>query len=112
MIKYNCSNGEKVSAATISKRLSKAYRDKYEGQPHPCCEEYGTPAECSSHIVSKQRCKQLHRAELIWDPINFYPATYKANLRWEQNDTTLLNYSRYMEILREFDEEGYYKRLL
>jgi len=110
MIKYFCSNGDRVSQATIDKRRSQAYREKYS-EYEPKCEEEGVRAQCSSHIVSQARCKQLHKTELIWDKRNFYPATYVANSRWEANDKTLKNYWKYMEVLKKLDPEGYNKRL-
>lgn len=109
MNKYRCSNGELVSEATIKKNLSKAYRDKY-GTQFATCEETGEQAQGSSHIVSQKRCKQLHKTELIWNPRNFFPATYVTNSRWESNDSTLRNYEEYMKIVEEFDPEGYRKR--
>lgn len=86
-------------------------RNKYEGNPHPPCDETGVPAQGSSHIVSQKRCKELHKTELIWDQRNFFPATHVTNSRWESNDFTLKNYWYYMEIVKELDPEGYQKRL-
>jgi hypothetical protein len=111
MNKYYCSDGSAVSEATISKRRSEAYREFYGGEAHPCCEETGLPAQGSSHIVSQKRCKELHKTELIWNPRNFFPATHEVNSRWESNDSTLKNYDKYMEIMKEFDPLGYEKRL-
>jgi|SRR5690606_5725371 len=108
---FYTSDGERITDATIKKRLSKAYRKRYGGMAHPCCEETGLPAQGSSHIVSQKRCKQLHKADLIYNPRNFFPATHDVNSRWESNDVTLKNYSRYMEVMKEFDPEGYRKRL-
>jgi len=110
-IYYYCSDGARVTQATIDKNLSRAYRDRYEGEPHPRCEETGVAAECSSHIISQKRCKELHMTELIWNPINFFPATHNVNSRWESNDTTLRNYNEYMDVVRKFDPIGYEKRL-
>lgn len=110
-IKYNCSNGERVSEATIKKRLSESYRRRYEGIPHPRCEETGLPAQGSSHIISKKRCKELGNTELIWNEENYFPATHDVNLRWEANDTKLRNYERYMDIVKKYDKEGYERRI-
>jgi hypothetical protein len=106
MIYYKTSSGERVSEATIKKRLSEAYRQQYDGKPHPCCDETGVRAECSSHIISQKRCKELHKAELIWNPSNFFPATYVVNSRWESNDKTLRNYNQYLAFVEEHDLEG------
>lgn len=107
---YKCSNGERVTQATIDKRLSEAYRERYENG-FACCEETGLRAEGSSHIVSQKRCKQLHKTELIWTLDNFFPALNSVNSRWENNDQTLKNYWKYMEIVKKYDPEGYNKRI-
>lgn len=106
-----CSDGTKVSEATIQRRLSQAYRKKYEGNPHPRCTETGERAQGSSHIISQKRCRQLHKTELIWHPDNFFPATHEVNRRWENNDQTLPNYWKYMKFVEKHDPEGYKKRI-
>lgn len=111
VIKYECSDGTRVSQATIDRRLSEAYREKYSGMPFPCCQDCGQPAQGSSHIVSQKRAKQLRKTELIWNHDNFYPACNSCNSRWESHDVTLPNYDTYMEVMKLFDEEGYLKRL-
>ena len=100
MIYYTTSDGERVSDATISKRLSKAYRQRYDGEPYPCCEEMGIRAQGSSHIISQKRCKEIGKTELIWNPDNFFPATHVTNSRWESDDKTLRNYEEYMTFMR------------
>lgn len=107
---YFCSDGSRVSDATIKKRLSDAYRSRYSDF-HPRCEETGLPAQGSSHIVSQKRCKELHKCEMIWNPKNFFPATHDVNSRWESNDVTLRNYWTYMDVVKEIDPVGYQKRL-
>lgn len=103
--------GRAYTQAVIDRKRSEAYRKRYEGNPHPLCEETGVYAQGSSHIISQARCKQLHKTELIWDFGNFFPATHVVNLRWESNDTTLKNYWKYMEYLKKHDPEGYEKRI-
>jgi len=111
-IKYECSNGEKVTQSTIDRRRSDAYREHYGRDQHEfICEETGLPAEGSSHIVSQKRCKQLHKTELIWNPENFFPATNEVNSQWESNNKGLKNYWKYMEVVKKYDPEGYNKRL-
>lgn len=109
---YQCSNGEKVSQATIDNRRSKAYKLAYQMMDNSICEGCEKErAQGSSHIVSQQRCKHLHKTELIWLRINFFPASHNCNSRWESNDTTLKNYKRCMAILEVLDPEGYTKRI-
>lgn len=112
MTKYKCSDGTEMTQRQIDLKRSWAYRYKYESNPHPRCEETGERAQCSSHIISQKRCKELHKTELIWDADNFYPATYEANSRWESNDRTLKNYDKYMKFVQKHDPEGYLKRVL
>lgn len=112
MVKYFCTNGERVSQATIDKRRSEAYRKAYGDQGHPTCRGCQlTRAQGSSHIVSQKRCKELHKTELIWFQKNFFPACNVCNSKWESNDTTLKNYDVCMEIMSHLDPEGYRKRV-
>jgi hypothetical protein len=110
-IYYKTSTGEEVTQATIDKRRGEAYRSAYGGRATPICKGCAKErAQGSSHIVSQKRCKELHKTELIWFRLNFFPACHRCNSRWESNDTTLLNYEQCMEIVQIFDEEGYNKR--
>lgn len=110
MNKYFCSNGERVSQATIDRRRSEAYKKAYGDQPIQFC-ACRERAQGSSHIVSQQRCKHMHRTEMVWYRSNFYPACNRCNSRWESNDTTLENYAELMEKLEVLDPEGYRKRI-
>ena len=110
MIKYYCSDGSRVSQATIDRRRSEAYRQAYGGLPTQYC-RCGQVAQGSSHIVSQARCKHLHRTELIWFQGNFTPACNSCNSRWESNDETVPGYDYFMEILKVLDIEGYRKRI-
>jgi len=110
-IKYKDSEGNEWSQRQIDTKRSWAYRNKYESNPYPRCEETGERAQCSSHIISQARCKQLHKTELIWNHDNFFPATYEVNSRWESNDKTLKNYDKYLAFVKLHDLEGYYKRI-
>ena len=77
---YYCSDGSRVSEATIKRKLSEAYRKKYDGEPHPLCEGCGlVSAQGSAHIVPKAELKELHMTELIWNPIMFFPACHSCN---------------------------------
>lgn len=107
---YHCSNGERVTQATIDRRRSDAYRKAYQDNPNQIC-RCSERAQGSSHIVSQQRCKHLHRAELIWARVNFTPACNSCNSRWESNDETVPGYEEFMRILEHLDPEGYAKRL-
>ena len=112
MTYYETSTGERVSQQTIERRRSAAYKEYYGAdRSRSTCEETGLPSEGSSHIISQKRCKQLRKTELIWNPENFFPALNSVNSRWENNDSTLKNYWKYMEVVKKYDPEGYNKRL-
>lgn len=116
MIKYFCSNGERVSESTIKKRLANAYRTWYGGEPFQICAGCGGRAIETSHIVSKARCKELHRTELIWFRENTFPACRQCHVVFETiNDPDwcgLLNVDECLEILEKYDNESYQKRLI
>jgi hypothetical protein len=107
---YYCSDGTRVSQTTIDRKRSEAYKKAYGDSPIQKC-ACGERAQGSSHIVSQQRCKHLHRTELIWDRRNFYPACNSCNSRWESNDETLKNYTELMERIEILDPEGHAKRI-
>jgi hypothetical protein len=107
---YYCSDGTRVSQATIDRKRSEAYKKAYGDQPIQIC-ACGERAQGSSHIVSQMRCKHLHRTELIWDRANFYPACNRCNSCWEANDKTLKNYAELMEKLEMLDPDGYRLRI-
>lgn len=79
MNKYNCSDGTRVSQATIDKRRSETYREMYEGVPHPNCFGCELPAQGSAHIVPQKICKDIGKAEYCWKPVNIIPACNKCN---------------------------------
>jgi 5-methylcytosine-specific restriction endonuclease McrA len=113
--KYFCSDGERVSEATIRRRLSEAYRAKYEGNPQSSCFECSRPAECSSHIIPKSVCKQLRKTELIWDWENFVPTCLRCNTLLENVSSPefkkLNGYEYYVEIFRKYDRERWMKSI-
>jgi len=112
-IKYFCSDGSRVSEATIKSNLSKSYRESDDGTTH--CRGCGARAEGHAHIVPKSRCKQLHKTELIWYPPNYFKACNRCNLAAENITSeafrNLLNYYDCLRILREHDSERYQKAL-
>jgi len=116
MIKYFCSNGSRVSEATIKSNLSKAYRKAYEGEGTQICRGCGEKvAQGSGHLIPKARLKQLHLTELIWNPRLFLPMCYCCNGFCEnvtsQAFRELLCYERCMEVLEKYDPERYQKAI-
>ena len=115
MIKYECSNGERVSESTIKKRLSAAYRQWYDGG-EGCAGCWVGRASETSHIISKARCKELHKTELIWNKENTFPSCRRCHLIWETTGAlawcNLLNVDRCIEVLEKYDTESYNKRMI
>lgn len=113
---YACSDGSRVTEATIKANLSKAYKKKYEGNENCQCFECGkNRAQGSAHIIPKARLKQLGKSELIWDWEMFVEACHSCNSKIENVSSPefkLLNgYEYYLEIFRKFDRERYFKAI-
>lgn len=113
---YLCSNGMRITQSTIDRNLSKAYRDKHEGQPRAMCEAYpGEVANDNDHTISQKRCKELGKTELIWNPNNFVSSSRKAHKEWENWKSGAWidhnNAAERMAFMKKEDPEGYQKRM-
>lgn len=112
---YKCSDGSKVSEATVKRKLSEAYRAKYEGEPLGLCEGCGArQPNGSAHIIPKTRCKyDLNMTELIWHPVNFFRACNQCNSAIENPGGTawkdLLNLDHCLYVIEKYDKELYQK---
>lgn len=106
---YKCSDGTKVSQSTINSRRSAAYRDLYEGEPHPSCRGCGRPAEGTAHILPQARAKQLGLSELCWKSENMFPSCHSCNAKAENISSTeiaeLLNYDTIRSVIIRYDPE-------
>jgi hypothetical protein len=114
MNKFSTSNGEKISQATIDQRRSKAYRELYEGNPHPRC-GCGEAAQGTAHYCAQAHCKSIGRSEFCYLPINMVPACYKCNTKMENISVIGPEDWFYEELLRVtqiIDEIRYNKILL
>lgn len=113
MIRYYCSDGTRVSEATIKSNLSKAYREYDDGSVG--CRGCGNRAEGHAHIVPKARLKQLHLTDLIWAPELWVKACHKCNQVIENvtsNSFKILHcYDHCLSILQKYDPERYQKAL-
>lgn len=116
MIYSICSNGRRVSQATIDKELSLAYREKYVADQRiicECCLEAWSTA--SDHTIAKARCKVLHKTELIWNPFNFVRSCDKCHNNWEsfKSGEWVLhkNVIQRLEFLKIYDPEGFLIRI-
>jgi hypothetical protein len=113
---YYCSNGSKISEAGIRARYSDALREKHAGNPRPICGcGCGGPAVHNDHTIAKSRCKQLHKAELIWNPENFESSCAIAHDQWEAFKSGMwilhANCSKRLLFLKEHDPEGFTVRI-
>lgn len=113
MIKYTCSDGSKVSQATIDKRRSDSYRRRYSERPSYICQGCGRQAVCSAHIIPQARCKIIGKTELCWSEENYFPACYACNARIEnpsgEEIKKLYNLSECLSVIRKYDPELYPK---
>lgn len=110
-IKYNCSNGEKVSQATIDRRRSQTYRELYEGEPHPMCAGCGAPAQGTAHLVPQKLCKSEGVTEYCWLEVNMVPACHSCNglLESYKSDEvkSLFCYEQLLEVTKMILPERY-----
>lgn len=111
-----CSDGRRVSQATIDKELSLAYREKYEADQRiicECCQNAWSVA--SDHTIAQARCKVIHKTELIWNLLNFVRSCEICHKDWESfksGEWTLhKNVIQRLEFLKEHDPEGFNIRI-
>jgi hypothetical protein len=110
---YKCSNGEKVSQATIDRRRSETYRRLYEGEPHPNC-GCGVPSQGTAHWVPQKICKDNGIAEYCWLEVNMVPACYKCNSKIENITVASPEdwfYERLLEVTRKILPSRYLKMI-
>jgi hypothetical protein len=110
------STGERISQATIEKRYAEAKTKKWAGATHNGpCEACGEPGNDPDHTVSRARCKELHKAELIYDPDNFPWSCRRCHKQWESYKSGEWvghrNMAQRLTYLKEHDPEGYTKRV-
>jgi hypothetical protein len=104
MNKYNTSSGERVSDATIKRRLSETYRRLYpDGTPR--CMGCGGMAQGSAHIVPKKRCKDIGKADYIWLPLNIIPTCHVCNSVIESYKSLAFQKLRCKELVLEVTEK-------
>lgn len=110
---FRTSTGERITDATIKKRLSQAYREKYGDSGHPPCEGCGHPAQGSAHIIPKARLKTLGLSDLIYAPFMFFSACYSCNSKIEnpkgEGWKDLCNLQECLSVIEKYDKELYSK---
>ena len=119
---YKCSNGLKVTQGQIESRYSAICRLIDIRRP-PICQGTGrgdVPLS-HSHTISRARCKELNKTELIWDPDNIELEGYEeatsnptmAHNIWENGSCSqkvkLLNFQRKLDYIKIHDIETYVK---
>ncbi len=112
MNKHSCSDGTRVSQATIDARRSKAYRELYEGEPHPMCGCNKSRAQGTAHYVPQAICKSLGKAEYCHKAINMVPACHGCNSRIENISTVTPEdwfYDQLLKVTKLISEERYLK---
>lgn len=116
MSKAYLSDGSWIDTKNIRIKLKTAYRAQEREDPVVSCECCGiSPADDHDHTISQARCKQLKKAELIWDKENWSRSCRKCHMDWESYKSGRFrqhrNYIQRMWFMREHDPEGYRKRL-
>jgi hypothetical protein len=98
----------------IDSRLTKAYKEKHEGESYFICQGCGGKAIDNSHTISQKRCKHIHKVYLIWDFKNLVDLCRKCHQAWEiggEEAKKLFCYEECMEFVRLHDLEDYNKRI-
>lgn len=112
---YFCSDGSRVSEATIQKRYTESKREKYEGISSLPCEGCGAPSVHNDHTIAKARCKVIHKTELIWHPDNYPRSCEKCQSQWEGFKSgewvKHQNVEERLRFLKKHDPEGYQIRV-
>lgn len=109
------STGERISQATIERRYGESKVQKWGGMScNGPCEACGQQGNDPDHTVSRQRCKELHKAELIYQPDNFPWSCRTCHRQWESYKSGLYlfhsNVVQRMQYLYEHDLEGFVAR--
>lgn len=114
MIKYNCSNGERVSQATIDRRRAKSHLE-FVDKPQICWACCRKMANDFDHTIAQARCKVIGKTELIWAVNNQVLSCRLCHSEWESFKSgeykKHLNYETRIAYLKENDEEGWQKRV-
>jgi hypothetical protein len=115
------SNGDTYSEQSVRNRLTACIQAMDEdriahGYSVSHCDAYNqTGMVCDhDHTISKQRCKELGKTELVWDSSNIEYSSRKAHMEWEGYKSGEFckhkNLARRMAFLKEHDYESFIKR--
>lgn len=118
--KYFCSDGERVSQEYINKMLKKTYALidylRLNSENPKQCDAYPyLNWNEHDHTISQQRCKQLHKTELIWSIDNIEFSSRLAHTEWERLKSGLWedheNCIKRMKYVALHDSETFEKRM-
>lgn len=115
-IRSYCSDGSRVTEATIKANYSASLREKHAGQGSFTCGcGCNGQAVHNDHTIAKARCKVIHKTELIWHPGNYESSCEKSHKEWENFKSGKwiehANVEKRLAFLKEHDPEGYTKRI-
>ena len=112
---YKTSDGKAVNQKAIDRLYSKSLKEKHAGKTFHICEGCGAVAEHNDHTISRARCKELHKTELIWDPANYVSSCAQCHEDWENYKSgKYLNHNNVnerMSFLFKNDLATYQKRI-
>lgn len=113
---YYCSDGSRVSQATIDRRYAEARKKKYAGVfARLPCESCGQPGNDNDHTIAQARCKVILKTELIWHPENFPWSCRTCHRQWENfKEGEWIkhgNVEERLRFLKEHDPEGFTVRI-
>ena len=120
MVYYNCSDGKRVNQSQINTKYSKSIRDKHiDGNYQYCQACLSNASHCghihNDHTISQKRCKEIHKTELIWNPLNYVSSCIKCHQEWESYKSGKWiaheNMLSRLQFLKDNDYEGYIKRV-
>lgn len=67
-----------------------------------------------SHTISRARCKQLGKPELIYDPENIEHLSRKAHEEWDNYEPAFIkhaNFQKRMDYIKQHDSHDYERRM-
>lgn len=108
---YYCSDGSRVSEATIKRRYSESLKTKHQYLPVHCEGCSKELAAHNDHTIAKARCKVIHKTELIWNHGNYVSSCPKCHREWEDfksGDWVYHdNVTERLDFLKKHDPEGF-----
>lgn len=115
MTLHYCSDGTRVSEASIGWRLTESHNRMMADNPHPHCGGCDDEPNDFDHTIAKARCKEIHHTELIWDDDNQVFSCRRCHREWEAYKSGLWighkNMEQRLRYLKDHDPEGYQKRI-